>query len=162
MLKFTRTKYVGVERPAKDRAIAHGSLDDYIYGMDLDVEFSLPQYEITRITGRMRRYTTPECPKSDAILQQAVGMRIEPGLTDRVKKEIGRAGCRHYATLLLECCHAVVSASIGFARTDLEDEGAAVDEDSVRRRLLEMLPNMRNSCMVYDEQSSLMQRLAGS
>ena len=111
MLKFTRTKYVGVERPAKDKVVAHGSLDDYIYGMDLDVEFNLPQYEITKISGRMRRYTTPECPKADALLQEAVGMRIEPGLTNKVKKQIGRAGCRHYATLLLECCHSVIAAS---------------------------------------------------
>ena len=162
MLKFTRTKYVGVERPAKDKVVAHGSLNDYIYGMDLDVEFSLPQYEITKITGRMRRYTTPECPKGDALLQEAVGMRIEPVVTNKIKKQIGRAGCRHYATLLLECCHAVISASTGFARQDLEDEGLPADDDAVRRRLLEMVPSMRNSCMVYDEQSPLMQRLAGS
>lgn len=149
MLKFTRTKHVGIERPAKDKAVAHGILEDYIYAMELVVEFTLPQYEITKITGRMKRYTTPECPKADDILNRAVGMRIEPGLTDRVKKEIGRAGCRHYATLLLECCHAMISASIGFARQDLEDEGLPADDDAVRKRLMEMLPNMQNSCMVY-------------
>ena len=149
MLKFTRTKHVGIERPSKDTAIVHGFLDDYIYSMEIDVEFALPQYEITRITGRMKRYTTPECPKADDILQKAVGMRIEPGLTDRVKKEIGRAGCRHYATLLLECCYALLSASIGFAGQDLEDEGLPADDDAVQKRLLEMLPNMQNSCMVY-------------
>lgn len=151
MLKFTRTKYVGIERPAKDKVVAHGILDDYIYSMELDVEFALPQYEITKITGRMKRYTTPECPKADDILQRAVGMRIERGLTDRVKKEIGRAGCRHYAALLLECCHSVVSASIGFARQDLEDEGMPADDAAVRQRLMELLPNMQNSCMVYSE-----------
>lgn len=162
MLKFTRTKHIGIERPAKDKAVAHGFLDDYIYSMQLDVEFSLPQYEITKITGRMNRYTTPECPKADDLLQRAVGMRIEPGLTDRVKKEIGRAGCRHYATLLLECCHAIVSASISFAKQDLEDEGLPADDDAVRRRLLETVPNMRNCCMVFAEKSPLIQRLAGS
>lgn len=159
-LKFTRTKYVGIERPAKDRAIAHGFLDDYIYSMELDVEFALPRYEITRIEGRMKRYTTPECPRADKILQNAVGMRVEPGLTEKLKKQIGRAGCRHYATLLIECCHAVVAASIGFARQDLEEEGAPSGDDSVRRRLLEMLPHMRNSCMTYAEQSPLMERLS--
>jgi hypothetical protein len=162
MLKFTRTKFVGIERRARDKAIAHGILDDYIYGMELDVEFSLPQYEITGITGRMKRYTTPECPKADALLQRAVGMRIEPGFTNRVKKEIGRAGCRHYATLLLECCHAMISASIDFARQDLEAEGLPADDDAVRRRLLEMLPGMRDCCMVYAQNGSVMQRLAGS
>lgn len=161
MLKFTRTEYVGIERPAKERVIAHGFLDDYIYSMELDVEFSLPQHEITRIDGRMKRYTTPECPSADEILQSAVGMRIEPGLTDKIKKEIGRAGCRHYATLLLECCHAVGSASITFARQDLEEEGLPADDDAVRRRFLELRPDMRNSCMVYSEQSPLMKRLTG-
>ena len=161
MLKFARTKYVGIERPAKDKVVAHGFLDDYIYSMELDVEFALPQYEITRIDGRMKRYTTPECPSADVILQNAVGMRVAPGLTDKVKKQVGRAGCRHYATLLLECCHAVVSASVGFARQDLEEEGSPADDDAVRRRLLQMRPDMRDSCMVYSEQSPLMKRLSG-
>jgi len=161
MLKFSRTKHVGIERPAKDKVIAHGFLDDYIYSMELDVEFSLPLYEITRIDGRMKRFTTPECPRADDILQKAIGRRIEPGLTDTVKKEIGRAGCRHYATLLLECCHAVISASITFARQDLDEEGLPSDDDAVRRRLLDSVPTMRDSCMVYSEQSSLMKRLSG-
>lgn len=160
MLKFTRTKHVGIERPSKNKVVAHGILDDYIYAMEMDVEFSLPRYEITRIAGTMKRYTTPECPRADEVLQSAVGMRIGPGLTDKVKKQIGRAGCRHYATLLLECCHAVISASIGFARQDLEDEGLASDDDAVRRRLMEMLPGMRNSCIVYSDGSSLMERLS--
>ena len=156
MLKFTRTKHVGIERPSKDKVIAHGILEDYIYAMELDVEFALPQYEITSISGRMKRYTTPECPRADEVLQAAVGMRIEPGLTDKVKKEIGRAGCRHYATLLIECCHAVCSASIGFAGQDLEDEGLPAGKDDVRSRLLQMLPNMRNDCMAYSDNSPLM------
>lgn len=149
MLTFTRMKHIGVERPSKDRVIAHGFLDDYIYSMELDVEFALPQYEITRVSGRMKRFTTPECPRADEVLQQAVGMRIEPGLREQVKKTIGRAGCRHYATLLNECCDAVVSASIGFARQDLEDEGAPADDEAVRNRLLDMLPSLKNGCIAY-------------
>ena len=161
MLKFTRTKHIAIERPVKDRIVAHGILEDYIYAMELDVEFALPQYEIASIAGRMKRFTTPECPSADRILQSAVGMRIEEGLSDRVKKEIGRAGCRHYATLLLECCYAVISASLGFAREDLEDEGLPADDDAVRRRFLEMVPTARDSCVVYAEQSPIMKRLSG-
>ncbi len=149
MLKFTRTKYVGIERPEKNRVVAHGTLDDYIYAMQLDVEFSLPEYEITKIDGRMTRFTTPECPKGDELLENAVGMRIEPGVDDRIKKEIGRAGCRHYATLLVECCNSVIAASIGFAKNDLEDEGLPADDEAVRARLLEMLPHLKGSCMAY-------------
>ncbi len=151
MLNFTRTKHIGVERPSKDRVIAHGILDDYIYSMGLDVEFALPGYEITRIDGRMKRYTTPECPRANEVLQQAVGMRIEPGVREQMKKKIGRSGCRHYATLLIECCDAVASASIGFARQDLEDEGKPTDQESVRTRLLEMLPALKNSCIAYKD-----------
>jgi hypothetical protein len=146
---FSRMKHIGIERPAKDKAIAHGFLDDHIYSMELDVEFTLPQYEITRISGKMKRFTTPECPKADEILQKAVGMRIEPGFRDKIKKQIGRAGCRHYATLLLECCDALVSASLGFARQDLEDEGLPFDNDAVRARLLQMLPSLKDSCVAY-------------
>ena len=149
MRNFSRMKHVGIERPAKDRAIAHGFLDDHIYSMELEVEFSLPQYEITRISGKMRRFTTPECPRADEVLQQAVGMRIEPGLREKVKRQIGRAGCRHYATLLNECCDALLSASVGFARQDLEDEGLPSDTDSIRGRLLEIMPSLESYCRVF-------------
>jgi hypothetical protein len=161
MQKFTRTKHVGIERPDKNRIIAHGFLDDYIYGMRLDVEFSLPHYEIRKIEGTMSRYTTPECPKANEIIGNAVGMRIEPGFEDRIKKEIGRAGCRHYATLLVECCRSVMAASIGFAKQDLEDEGLPSDDDSVRKRLLEMLPMLKGSCMAYSAESQLMKKISG-
>jgi len=160
MLKFTRTKYVGIERPEKGKIVAHGILDDYIYGMRLDVEFSFPKYEITGIEGAMTRYTTPECPKADEILSNAVGMRLEPGYEDRIKKEIGRAGCRHYAALLIECCRSVMAASIGFARQDLEDEGLPVNDDSVRKRLLETLPMLKGSCMAYSDASPLLKGLS--
>ena len=155
MLKFTRTKYVGIERPAKDRAVAYRFLDDYIYSMVLDVEFSLPEYEIARIDGRMKRFTTPECPSANEILQNAVGMRIEPGFDEKMKKEIGRVGCRHYAALLIECCNSIISASIGFVRQDLEDEGLPADDESVRRRMLETVPTLRGGCMAYSEQGPL-------
>jgi hypothetical protein len=161
MLKFTRTKHVGIERPENSKVVAHGFLDDYIYGMRLDVEFSLPQYEISKIDGAMTRYTTPECPKANEILKNAVGMRIEPGFEDKIKKEIGRAGCRHYATLLVECCRSVMAASIGFAKQDLEDEGLPADDDSVRKRLLEMLPLLKGNCMAYSEESPTMKRMSG-
>jgi hypothetical protein len=160
MLTFTRTKHVGIERPAKNKVIAHGFLDDYTYSMEIDVEFSLPEYEIAAIDGRMKRYTTPECPSADKVLQDAVGMRIGPGLSEAVKKRIGRAGCRHYATLLLECCRSVVAASIVFARQDLEDEGLPADDDAVRRRMIEMLPDMRNSCLAYADERPLMKRIS--
>ena len=149
MAHFSRMKRVGIERPAKDKAIAHGFLDDHLYSMELKVEFALPAYEITRIDGTMKRFTTPECPRADDVLQKAVGMRIEPGLRDKVKRQIGRAGCRHYATLLLECCDALVSASLGFARQDLEDEGLPSDIEAVRARLLQTLPSLKDSCMAY-------------
>jgi hypothetical protein len=161
MLKFTRTKHVGIERPEKDKVVAHGFLDDYIYAMRLDVEFSLPQYEISKIDGAMTRYTTPECPKANEMLKRAVGMRIETGFEDKIKKEVGRAGCRHYATLLIECCSSVMAASIGFAKQDLEDDGLPADDDSVRKRLLEMLPILKGGCMAYSAESPLMKEQSG-
>jgi len=142
-------KRVGIERPAKDRAIAHGLLDDHIYSMEIDVEFVLPQCEITRISGRMKRFTTPECPRADEILKKAIGMRIEPGFREKVKKQIGRAGCRHYGTLLIECCDALMSASIQFAREDLEEMGQPADSAAIRKRLLETVPILKDSCMAY-------------
>jgi len=105
MLKFMRNKVVGIERRGEDTLWAYGVLDDDIYGVELEVSISLPDLVIRSIEGRFKRWTTPECPKAVPVLQQAVGFcALEEGFSQKVQKNIGRKGCRHFANLLVECC----------------------------------------------------------
>jgi predicted metal-dependent phosphoesterase TrpH len=105
MLKFMRNKVVGIERRDEDTLWAYGVLDDDIYGVELEVSIGLSDMVIRSIEGRFKRWTTPECPKAIPVLQQAVGFcALEQGFSQKVQKNIGRKGCRHFANLLVECC----------------------------------------------------------
>jgi len=112
MLKFMRNKTVGIERRDKDTLWAYGVLDDDIYGVELEVSIGLSDMVIRSIEGRFKRYTTPECPKAVPVLQHAVGFHVlEEGFSQKVQKNIGRKGCRHFANLLVECCGAAEQAA---------------------------------------------------
>ena len=146
MLGFSRTKWVGIERPEADIYLAHGILEDLIYGMEIDVAIRAPEYVITSIEGRMRRVTSPECPKALAVLQNAVGLRLtDAGLISRVNRRVGREGCRHFANLLLECCDAVIRCSLYEKWT-----GGSTGDDQSReeylKERLEDLPFLKGSC----------------
>ena len=112
MLKFMRNKTVGIERRDKDTLWAYGVLDDDLYGVELEVSIDLSDMVIRSIEGRFKRWTTPECPKAIPVLQQAVGFcALEEGFSQKVQKNIGRKGCRHFANLLVECCDAAEQAA---------------------------------------------------
>lgn len=113
MLKFQRNKLISIERKDEDTLSVHGVLDDDIYGLELDVSVSISQLEIRAINGKWNRWTTPECPRSTAFLKEALGFRIrEADFSQKVHKIIGRKACRHYANLLMECCHSAREAAM--------------------------------------------------
>jgi len=111
MLKFNRNKLISVERKDQDTLLAHGILDDDIYSLEMDVSLGISNLEILAIQGKWNRWTTPECPRATPFLQEAVGLCVkEDGFSKKVQKIVGRKACRHYANLLLECCHSAKEA----------------------------------------------------
>ncbi len=112
MLRYMRKKMVSVDRRDTDVLAVHGILDDDIYSLELDLRFSISRLEILSIEGAWNRWTTAECRRATPFLQEAAGFRVEPGLSQKVHKIIGRKGCRHYANLLLECCHSAKEAAM--------------------------------------------------
>jgi len=123
MLTFVRNKVIGVERIDRDTLAAHGILDDDIYSLQINVTVKIPDLEITAIDGHWNRWTTPECPRATGFLSGAVGFRIEEeSFSQKVHKIIGRKACRHYANLLLECCHSVKEAALIAAWEDKKAE----------------------------------------
>ncbi len=108
MLKFMRNKIVGIERIAPDEVLVHGILDDDIYSLEIDLRVRLSDLRIVSIDGRWKRWTTPECPLAVGKLKEAVGMCInEEGIYEKIRREIGKKSCRHFANLLIECCDSV-------------------------------------------------------
>lgn len=150
MLGFSRTKWVGIERPGKDIYLAHGVLEDLIYGMEIDVQVSAPDFVITAISGKMRRVTTPVCTDAVPLLQNAVGLRLDaPDLISTVNRRVGREGCRHFANLLLECCDAIMRCAL-YEKWPEEKIKEVSREDYLKARL-EDLPFMKKSCLTLGQ-----------
>ena len=108
MLKFSRNKLVSIARKDPDTLRIHGVLDDDLYGLEMEIMVRLSDLKLISVSGKWNRWTTPECPKALSFLSIAVGFCIdEEGLEQKIQKTIGRRACRHFATLLIECCDSV-------------------------------------------------------
>ena len=110
MMTFARNKIVSIYREGEDTLIARGILEDDIYGLEVEVSLSISQLEILSIQGKWNRAENVECPRALPFLQEAVGYRITEGFSRKVRKTVGRKACRHFADILLECCHAAKEA----------------------------------------------------
>jgi predicted metal-dependent phosphoesterase TrpH len=111
MVKFTRSKLASVYRKDDDTLSVHGVLEDDVYGLEVDLDFGLPDLEIRRIGGRWNRMENSECPRAIPFLQEAVGFRLDETFTQKVQKVLGRKACRHFANLVLECAEAARDAA---------------------------------------------------
>jgi predicted metal-dependent phosphoesterase TrpH len=126
MLKYMRNKLVSVAKKEDDTLAVHGVLDDDIYSIELDLLIGMAGVEILTIDGKWHRWTTPECPRAVGFLQEAVGFKMEDeGFSQSVHKIVGRKACRHFANLLLECCHTAREAIrvVRYQEARLEKEG---------------------------------------
>ena len=147
---FARSKIVDIECPDENTFLVHGILDDYVYALELDVEAKLPDFKITNIQGRMKRYTTPECPKAIAKLQNAVGLCIpEKEFARKIRRVVGREGCTHFANLLIECCDGIMQAAAYGEWKELGEKKAAPKKEEYLREKFESIPGLEDSCMVY-------------
>lgn len=148
ILSFIRNKIVGVEQSEQDVFHAHGVLDDNVYSMELDVDVKLPDMQITSIKGNYRRYTTPECPKAIPKLQNAIGMNLfEPDFSRKVHRLVGKAGCTHFANLLLECCDSIVQAALYGDWQVSKENSSTLTKDEYLKSKLGSIPGAQNMCL---------------
>ena len=113
MRRFMRNKLLGIERQDDQTLVAHGVLDDDLYGLQVDLSVNINTMTILSIGGKWNRWTTPECPRAIPVLQEAVGLCIEgEGFSQDIQKTVNRKGCRHYANLVLECCDTLREAAV--------------------------------------------------
>jgi len=141
MSGFIRNKLVSVRVQDVDTLLVHGILDDDIYSLEMDVFISINALQIKDIKGKWNRWTTKECPRAIPPLRKAIGLSIvEKGFSQKIHKDVGRSSCRHFANLLLECCHTAEEARQLIQKRDAgphsieKEEKTAFLEKSIEKR----------------------------
>ncbi|NHI91469.1 MAG: DUF2889 domain-containing protein [Candidatus Lokiarchaeota archaeon] len=148
MLKFCRTKFVGYEKQDNGTILKiFGTLDDTIYSMQVELQVKLPELEIISIEGRMRRVTTPFCEEAQEFLQNAVGLKVEPGFQSKVKRLIGRPGCRHYGNLLNECLESIIPGLISIKYKESLFSNPKITFETVINELITEYPQIEQFCI---------------
>ncbi|MDQ7783274.1 MAG: DUF2889 domain-containing protein [Desulfomonilaceae bacterium] len=112
MLEYSRCKSVGVQRQGEDRRVVSGVLEDELYAMACEISVDWPSLTIESVQTRMKRFTTGRCPRAKDVFTRAEGWKIDSELDGKIKKEIGRYGCRHMAILMVDCCRALARAEL--------------------------------------------------
>lgn len=104
MITFSRSQIVGTEFLDEQTVRFHGTQEDHIYAMEIEMDVRIADGRILAIKGWMKRYTTPVCPRAVDKLQDAVGISLrEEGWMSLVMREVGRKGCEHFAEIVCEC-----------------------------------------------------------
>ncbi len=104
MLIYSRMKSVGVQYQGAHRAVVSAVLEDELYAMECNLAINRDALVIETVNTRMKRFTTIRCPEAWEVFKRAEGWEFDAQLDAKVKRELGRDGCRHMAALILECC----------------------------------------------------------
>jgi hypothetical protein len=139
---YMRNKCVGVQRQGSDIRVVTGVLEDELYAMDCRIAIHWPDLTITHIEARMKRYTTVRCPLAADVFSRAVGWKLGPDLDGKIKKELGRYGCRHMAQLMVDCCRAAAREELAVEWQTAQESGEYVDAPSFVSAFFERRPEL--------------------
>jgi hypothetical protein len=112
MLAYSRAKSIGVQKQGDDRSVVSGVLEDELYAMECEIVINWPLQAIESVQTRMKRFTTTRCPLAQPVFVKAEGWKLDSELDGKIKKILGREGCRHMAVLIGDCCRTVARAEL--------------------------------------------------
>ncbi len=144
MLVYSRTKSVGVQKQSDTHRVVSGVLEDELYAMQLEILINWPERTIENLQCFMKRFTTKRCPLAEKVFERAVGWKIDTGLDSRIKKELGRYGCRHMAILMVDCCRAVAVAELADELARALEEDPELDRQKFLEEFLERHSDLKD------------------
>ncbi len=143
MLAYSRSKSIGVQKQGEDRRVVSGVLEDELYAMACELAVHWPTLTIESVQTTMKRFTTSRCPLAEAVFTQAEGWKLGPELDARVKKELGRKGCRHMAVLMVECCRNLVRAEFTREFVAAKEEDPTTDSGTFLDQFYSRYPDLK-------------------
>jgi hypothetical protein len=144
MLNYSRVKSIGVQMQGEDLRVVSGVLEDELYAMECEMVINWPKLAIESVQTRMKRFTTKRCPLAQNIFARAEGWTLDSELDGKIKKEIGRYGCRHMAVLMVDCCRSVATAELARELGTALDKEPDLDRKRFLDRFYERYPQLKD------------------
>lgn len=143
MLAYSRIKSIGVQKQSDDLLVVSGVLEDELYAMACEIAVSSPDLTIERVQTRMKRFTTSRCPLAEQVFVRAEGWKLDEELDGKIKKQLGREGCRHMAVLMIDCCRAVARAELVRQLRDAREADPDLDKAAFTADFLARHPHLQ-------------------
>jgi hypothetical protein len=126
-----------------DEWISVTELDDDFHSMRVALRFDASGV-ITEAGGRMLRHPYETCPRAIESLRNLIGANVAmPGAHNQIKDRVPRTeGCLHVADM-------VTIAFRAFRISKGHDMPDGWKGDEARRRIIELLPNVRDTCVSF-------------
>lgn len=140
MLSYARSKSIGVQKQGPDIRVVSGVLEDELYAMQCEMLVYWPTLTIDAIQTRMKRFTTERCVKAEKVFEKAEGWKLDKNIEARIKKELGREGCRHMAILMVDCCRSLVRAELARDLRHALNSDAALDKKEFVKKWMSQQP----------------------
>ena len=157
ILDFIRNKIVEVE-PLPDGSLrVSWNLKDSLLEAEVKLGVRPPDLEITETFARLKRFPHQKCLLAIGLLEAIKGVRIGSGLRKIVQGLLGGPqGCGLMSNAVLEAGNAAI---LHFTRYTLQPRDN-LDDDKIialSRERVKTNPRMVGSCVVYGENSPVMQ-----
>ena len=126
-----------------DGWISWTALDDDFHSMRVALKFD-ENGEIVEAGGRMLRHPYETCPRAIESLRNLIGANVaRPGAHNQIKERVPRTeGCLHVADM-------VTIAFRAFRISKGHDMPQGWHGDEARKRIIELLPNVRDTCVSF-------------
>ena len=143
MLTYARSKSIGVQKQGENRRVVSGVLEDELYAMQCEIAVSWPDMTIEAVQTRMKRFTTTRCPLAEEVFVKAEGWRLDSELDGKIKKELGRKGCRHMAILMIDSCRSLARAELARELAAALEQDPELDKKQFLEDFFTRYPNLK-------------------
>ncbi|MCX5861016.1 MAG: DUF2889 domain-containing protein [Desulfomonile sp.] len=142
MLAYARCKSVGVQKQGEHLRVVSGILEDELYAMECEMVVNRATLTIESVQTRMKRFTTKRCTRAQSVFLRAEGWRLGKDLDRRIKKELGREGCRHMAVLMVDCCRTLARAEVARELREAIEKDPGLDKKGFLAQFYEGNPEL--------------------
>ena len=133
-------------------------MQDGLHHMRLDMIVNQPSLRIREIKCEMPGVPDAICRKAQDCLAPLVGKRVAPGIMHGME-QVTHEGCTHLINLFHEACYNLTQAQSVTGREELPTVFPGIEEEQLYKIFFWFRPDMKNSCIRYNEDSPFLQRV---